>query len=50
VSDWKTCEHEWETDTGSWDCPLTEEQVVCKKCGCPGQRTIKTGEVYWPTT
>lgn len=48
---WDDCEHEWTEDTSDHDiCKDGYTQVVCKKCGVPGEQTDATGEVYWPTT
>lgn len=48
--DWDRCEHEWKVSNRDWDLPIEREEVVCVKCGCPGERTVKTGEVFWPAT
>lgn len=42
--------HEWETEIDSQWHSMHSEAVYCKKCGCPGARTIKTGKVFWPAT
>ena len=48
---WDNCEHEWELDEfDDWYSTIEYESVKCAKCKVPGQRTIKTGEVYWPAT
>lgn len=44
------CKHEWETDVDSMGHNEFQETVTCKKCGVPGERTLKTDEVYWPAT
>lgn len=50
IEEWQSCAHSWEPKTDSqYDSPYTED-VVCKKCGCPGERNIVSGLVYWPTT
>jgi hypothetical protein len=41
---WSDCEHEWR-DVES-QC---ERDVVCVKCGCPGERE-DDGSVFWPAT
>lgn len=48
MSEWNKCAHEWKVSGGDFD--LSREEVVCVKCQCPGERYIKTGEVYWPAT
>jgi hypothetical protein len=48
-NNWSECEHEWEVDPTDWDNDLAE-QVICKKCKCPGERDYATGKVFWPTT
>jgi hypothetical protein len=47
---WDTCEHEWEVSKRDFDLDGKREEVECAKCGCPGERTIETGEVCWPAT
>jgi len=44
------CEHEWHAHTDSQFSNDVFEAVECVKCGCQGQQTIKTGEVFWPAT
>jgi hypothetical protein len=50
VNVWDDCEHEWEPVIDSQFSNETHTDVRCKKCGCPGERDEKTGEVYWPAT
>ena len=50
----KECKHEWvempgDSMLGEMSEPQREE-VECKKCGMLGERTVETGEVYWPAT
>ena len=49
MADWNSCEHEWEEVEG---CMLDPKRttVECKKCGCPGEQWVETGEVDWPCT
>lgn len=48
--DWQNCKHEWRELVDSlWHSEI-ETAVECKKCGCPGAKDNKTGEVYWPAT
>lgn len=48
---WNNCEHEWVTAPGDWDsCCDHLEQVICKKCKCPGELDTRTNEVFWPAT
>ena len=44
------CGHEWKIAPGDWDAAEGRSSVECEKCGVPGERTDKTGEVYWPAT
>lgn len=49
------CDHEWITAPGDWDLGSVpgageREEVVCVKCGVPGERYVESREVYWPTT
>lgn len=50
MTDWQNCEHDWELSNSEWNCPEDCEEVVCAKCGCPGERYVKTGEVFYPAT
>jgi hypothetical protein len=54
VSDWNECQHDWEAvgdlDLGDVAGMGEREEVLCAKCGCPGERYSKSGEVDWPTT
>ena len=47
---WSNCEHEWQEKIDSQFSSELFTDVVCKKCGCPGQRNESTQEVYWPAT
>lgn len=47
---WESCNHQWETLVDSIAHNEWCEEVKCVICGCPGEKTIKTGEVDWPTT
>lgn len=40
---WDGCEHIWVAPTG----PMSESEVVCAKCGCPGDQE-ESGDVYLP--
>ena len=46
---WVECVHDWGP---IYDSDIGEDriEVICVKCGCPGELDNKTGEVYWPTT
>lgn len=50
--DWEKCEHEWEESP--FDSQFANEYVtelICKKCGCPGEIDSRNGnKVYWPAT
>lgn len=50
MADWNECDHDWIVDPGDHDIGGNRTQMVCKKCGCPGERSDDTGEIYWPTT
>ncbi len=50
MSNWNECEHEWQEHPDSQFSNELVTEVVCKKCGCPGQREEKTGDVFWPAT
>lgn len=43
-------QHEWVIAPGDWDLSEGRSEVVCTKCGVPGERFDATGEVYWPAT
>lgn len=47
--EWHLCEHEWEERTDSQFSNDLFTEVVCSKCGCPGERSAD-GSVYWPAT
>lgn len=52
---WNECEHEWITAPGDWDLgdvpgSGAREEVICTKCGCPGERYVNSCKVVWPTT
>jgi hypothetical protein len=42
---WDTCKHDWDRPMD----PVSEGEVRCTKCGCPGDRG-RDGTVYWPAT
>ena len=44
------CTHEWRALVDSMYSNEHQEEVRCAVCGCPGDRTIATGEVFWPAT
>ena len=50
IDEWGVCKHEWMALSDSQFSNELVEDVKCAKCGCPGERTIKTGEVFWPAT
>lgn len=46
--EWQTCDHEWSTAPGDYelgDVPGlgSREEVICLKCGCPGERYVESG-------
>jgi hypothetical protein len=47
---WDGCEHDWKIDPDSQFHNDRSEAVTCRKCGCPGDRDIATGDTYWPAT
>ncbi len=44
------CEHVWESPEDFQDLSLEYGTVVCSKCGCYGEITHATGEVFYPAT
>lgn len=48
--EWKDCDHKWTVDIDSQAHSETKVAVHCKKCWCPGEKNLKTGEVFWPAT
>lgn len=50
MSAWDECDHEWRNSTRDYDLAGNRSEVVCTKCGCPGERDDDTGEVFWPAT
>lgn len=46
---WETCEHKWK-EVEAQDLSETFGSVECEKCGCPGEMTWATKEVFWPAT
>ncbi len=47
--DWNKCNHNWKR-IESQDLSEIYGSVRCEKCGCPGEMTWKTQEVFWPAT
>jgi hypothetical protein len=47
---WDKCAHEWRELVDSMYSNERQVEVKCNVCGCPGERTIATGEVFWPAT
>ena len=50
VEIWLHCDHEWVAVSDSQFSNEGSEDVKCSKCRCPGERSILTGEVFWPAT
>ena len=48
-SKWDNCIHQWRVVDSMYNSDKFED-VICTICGCPGERTIETDTVYWPTT
>jgi hypothetical protein len=46
---WEDCEHKWEEVESQLSNEFVTE-VRCKKCDCPGEMNLVSGEVYWPAT
>ena len=44
ADEWDDCEHEWREVES-----MSERDVVCVKCRCPGTRE-NDGSIYWPAT
>ena len=42
----ETCVHDWKEPVDS----MYENEVVCTRCGCHGELSRDTGDVYWPAT
>lgn len=47
---WDDCEHEWKEPLDSQSLDPDRIDVVCEKCGCPGEKNLNTGKVFWPAT
>lgn len=47
---WNFCKHEWSVLVDSQSHNEYVLAVECEKCRCPGEKDIKTGDVFWPTT
>jgi len=47
---WDDCAHEWQEKIDSQSHSENQTDVFCIKCGCPGERDNKTGDVFWPAT
>lgn len=44
---WKTCpRHKWEHPAD----PQKENEVICSRCGMPGEKDKKTKKVFYPAT
>ncbi|KKM03789.1 hypothetical protein LCGC14_1770950 [marine sediment metagenome] len=50
MSNWDNCDHEWHEKIDSQFHSENKTDVSCTKCGCPGERDTKTGNVFWPAT
>lgn len=44
------CPHIWQETADSQSSSETHTEVKCVKCGMVGERTITTGEVFFPAT
>jgi hypothetical protein len=47
---WSECSHDWQTPVDSMFSNEKFGEVFCKECGCPGEMTWETKQVYWPAT
>ena len=48
---WLECEqHEWVEKVDSQFSNEHQVDVYCVRCKCPGEKDLKTGKVFWPTT
>lgn len=51
--EWGLCEHEWEEDIDGIVGAMSMGErceVMCSKCGCPGEKSVGDDSVYWPAT
>ena len=46
----QVCEHEWEETMSSQYTNEFFTEMYCAKCCTYGEKTNKTGEIYWPCT
>jgi hypothetical protein len=44
------CPHIWQETVDSQFSNLTHVEVKCVRCGMVGERTVATGEVFFPAT
>lgn len=44
------CSHDWKEPVDSQFSNETHTEVKCTKCGMVGEKTIATGEVFFPAT
>jgi hypothetical protein len=48
MNEWDKCEHEW-AFSNKWEDDDNPRAVVCKKCGCPGEKQ-SDNSIFWPAT
>lgn len=46
---WAACDHSWHEVESQFSSEYATD-VRCEKCGCPGEKDNKTGDVFWPAT
>lgn len=44
------CSHDWREPVDTQFCNETHTEVKCTKCGMVGEKTLATGEVFFPAT
>lgn len=44
------CSHDWREPIDTQFCNELYTEVKCTKCGMVGEKTIATGEVFFPAT
>jgi hypothetical protein len=44
------CSHDWREPIDTQFCNEKYAEVKCTKCGMVGEKTIATGEVFFPAT
>lgn len=47
---WDECDHDWVEKIDGFSSSESQIDLKCAKCGCPGAKDQKTGDVFWPAT